>query len=134
MTYVQRFTELGLTDSGEAGGKGANLGELTGMGLQVPDGFVLLASAFVQSMGAAGVLAELDATHEAALSAVADEVELTRLCARMAELVDGAGMDPEVRLALGGAYQDLGKGDQVNVAVRSSAVGEDGNDASFAGM
>ena len=134
MTFVKSFADLLLINADEAGGKGANLGELTRAGLPVPDGFVLLASAFTHTMREAGILSEMTATHNAALAAVNDDGELTRLCRRLTELVAKAGIDREVCLALSVAYQRLGNGDDLNVAVRSSAVGEDGNDASFAGM
>lgn len=134
MTFVKSFADLLLINADEAGGKGANLGELTRAGLPVPDGFVLLASAFTHTMREAGILNEMTATHNAALAAVNDDGELTRLCRRLTELVAKAGIDREVCLALSVSYQRLGNGDDLNVAVRSSAVGEDGNDASFAGM
>jgi phosphoenolpyruvate synthase/pyruvate phosphate dikinase len=44
--YVRRFHELGRGDIDLAGGKGANLGELTRAGLPVPPGFVLTTAAY----------------------------------------------------------------------------------------
>jgi pyruvate,water dikinase len=44
------FTELRRGDAAQAGGKGANLGELTAAGLPVPNGFVLLAQAYLDAM------------------------------------------------------------------------------------
>jgi rifampicin phosphotransferase len=46
MSYVVRFAELGRGDIAVAGGKGANLGELTRAGLPVPPGFVLTTAAY----------------------------------------------------------------------------------------
>jgi len=46
MTYVVRFADLGRGDIAVAGGKGANLGELTRAGLPVPPGFVLTTAAY----------------------------------------------------------------------------------------
>ena len=43
---VRSFASLGRDDLAYAGGKGANLGELTLAGLPVPDGFVLGAPAY----------------------------------------------------------------------------------------
>ncbi|OZG29585.1 phosphoenolpyruvate synthase [Williamsia sp. 1138] len=134
MTYTHLFSELGLAQASEVGGKGANLGELTSAGLPVPAGFVLGAEAFNQSMDEAGVYSQLLVAHEAALSAVGDDVRLAELCEQMAELVTKAGMDSHVHAAVSVGYQELGKGDDVTVAVRSSAIGEDGSAASFAGM
>src|SRR5690606_18373735 len=39
--YVLRLADLGARDVGSAGGKGANLGELTRAGFPVPPGFVV---------------------------------------------------------------------------------------------
>ena len=43
---VRPFAELRRDDVDYAGGKGANLGELTAAGLPVPDGFVVGAPAY----------------------------------------------------------------------------------------
>ena len=45
-SYVVRFADLGRGDVAVAGGKGANLGELTRAGLPVPPGFVLATAAY----------------------------------------------------------------------------------------
>ena len=44
--YVRPFADLGRGDLADAGGKGANLGELTRAGLPVPPGFVLTTAAY----------------------------------------------------------------------------------------
>ena len=46
MSYVVEFADLGRADIAVAGGKGANLGELTRAGLPVPPGFVLTTAAY----------------------------------------------------------------------------------------
>ena len=46
MKYVKLFKELGKEDIPIAGGKGANLGELTSAGIPVPPGFVVLSTAY----------------------------------------------------------------------------------------
>ena len=48
--YVQNFAELGKDDTAIAGGKGANLGELTKAGFPVPSGFVVIAQAYLASL------------------------------------------------------------------------------------
>ena len=52
MKYVKWFKELAKEDVGTAGGKGANLGELTRTGIPVPPGFVVVASAYFASLEA----------------------------------------------------------------------------------
>ena len=46
MRYIRPFADLGRGDLADAGGKGANLGELTRAGLPVPPGFVLTTAAY----------------------------------------------------------------------------------------
>ncbi|MEM6110669.1 phosphoenolpyruvate synthase [Mycobacterium sp. 050272] len=130
--YVSDIADLRLSDSEEAGGKGANMGELVAAGLPVPPGFVLMRSSYLTSMQAGGVEAELAALHAEALAKVSDNSRLTELCQRMQNLVLKAGLGEEVRAPLLDSYRALGP--NCTVAVRSSATGEDGRDASFAGM
>ena len=44
--YIKRFNEVGKSDIPLVGGKGANLGEMTQMGLDVPPGFCVTSSAY----------------------------------------------------------------------------------------
>ncbi|ORV49847.1 phosphoenolpyruvate synthase [Mycolicibacter engbaekii] len=131
-TCVRDFSALGLADAEEAGGKGANLGELVNAGLPVPPGFVLLRSGYLVSLQAGGVDTEVAALHREALERIDDSAALAELCQRMQHLVTKAGVADPVRRQLLDAYHRLGANRVV--AVRSSATGEDGRDASFAGM
>jgi pyruvate, water dikinase len=131
-TYVRDISTLRITDAEEAGGKGANMGELVAAKLPVPPGFVLLRDCYRDSMRAGGVDAELSALHRDALGNVADTTRLKEMCERMQGLVHKAGVTDTVRDRILVGYHALGS-DAV-VAVRSSATGEDGRDASFAGM
>ncbi len=128
--YVRDICDLRLADADEAGGKGANMGELVAAGLPVPPGYVLLRTAYQDSMRHAGVDTELRTLHGEALHA--DGAPLDELCTRMQDLVRKAGPSDAVRDAVLSAYRRLGT--RCAVAVRSSATGEDGRDASFAGM
>ncbi|OSC24422.1 phosphoenolpyruvate synthase [Mycobacterium vulneris] len=130
--YVSNIATLRLGDAEEAGGKGANMGELVAAGLPVPPGFVLMRSSYLASMEAAGVDTELSALHREALTQVDNAARLAELCQRMRALVAKAGVSQDVRDQLLSAYRVLGT--NCVVAVRSSATGEDGRDASFAGM
>jgi pyruvate, water dikinase len=130
--YVRDISTLRIADADDAGGKGANLGELVAADLPVPPGFVLMRACYLDSMRAGGIADELNATHRAAMAQVASGADLTELSQRMQALVRNAGMSDEVRAGVLDAYRRLGPG--AVVAVRSSATGEDGRDASFAGM
>ncbi|MBO0879359.1 MAG: phosphoenolpyruvate synthase, partial [Mycobacterium sp.] len=131
-TYVRDIASLRISDAEDAGGKGANLGELVAAGLPVPRGFVLMRAGYLDSMQAGGVSTELAALHRDGLTRTTDSERLDELCHRMRALVAKAGVNDAVRNQVLAAYQHLGN--TVKVAVRSSATGEDGRDASFAGM
>ncbi len=131
-TYVSDIASLRLSDAEEAGGKGANMGELVAAGLPVPAGFVLMRSAYLASMQGGGVALELAALHRQAMTEVDNTARLSELCQRMRNLVTKAGVSADVRDQLLASYRSLGS--NCVVAVRSSATGEDGRDASFARM
>ncbi|MGW0806370.1 PEP/pyruvate-binding domain-containing protein [Nonomuraea sp. NPDC002799] len=113
MKTVQDFTEIGAGMLAEVGGKAANLGELTRAGLPVPPGWVLTTEAYRQ------VAAGLAVTGD-------DLAERARRHLLAAEVPDA------VHEAIVKAYAALG--DDVPVAVRSSATAEDLPFASFAGQ
>ena len=136
--FIRSFAELGSGDVDYAGGKGANLGELTRAGLPVPAGFVVGApayAAFCQETGLRGRLDELLAGVD-----VEDGAALEAASAAARQAVIDASMTKPLREAILGAYRDLAAADgaggdaDVAVAVRSSATAEDTASASFAGM
>lgn len=122
--------ELRGRDVEVAGGKGANLGELAAAGLPVPDGFVVTAAAYLDAMERSGVRAELAASGDGA--AGGDDQTFTARAAELQGLVRAAGVPDDLRAQIVEAYHRLG--DDVFVAVRSSATGEDSATTSFAGM
>jgi pyruvate,water dikinase len=80
--YVVKFEDLSKSDIGIAGGKGANLGELTQAGIPVPPGFVVTAQAYEYFMEEAGIndkvmsiLDEIDINDTKALQAAAEEIK-----------------------------------------------------------
>jgi len=130
--YVRDIADLRLVDADRAGGKGANLGEMVAAGLPVPPAFVVLRDGYRDSMREGGVDGELVALHQEALQRADDAARLDELCRRMQTLVVKGGISDGVRREVLTAYHRLGS--EAKVAVRSSATGEDGRDASFAGM
>jgi pyruvate,water dikinase len=129
--HVKNFGELGRDDTAIAGGKGANLGELTRAGLPVPSGFVVTAQAYLDSLDRAGLREEIAEAFRAAL-AVSQSPELPAACERIQTLVRKAGVADDIRAEIETAYHQLG--DAAEVAVRSSATSEDTAGTSFAGM
>ncbi len=132
MRYVEDIANLGMADAEEAGGKGANMGEMVRAELPVPPGFVVLRDSYLASIRAAGVTDELNAAHREAMLHALDTDRFDQMCSTMKSLVLKAGMAPDVQERILESYR--GMGTDCFVAVRSSATGEDGADASFAGM
>lgn len=130
--FVAWFDELGKADTATAGGKGANLGELTRAGAPVPPGFVVTAAGYLSAMEQGGVRDQLRATFDQARAAADDPTVLSELSERLRSLVRKAGVPAGVRDEVLAAYRRLGA--DVAVAVRSSATAEDTAGTSFAGM
>jgi pyruvate,water dikinase len=119
---VLRFDEPGCGEVATAGGKGASLARMAGLGLPVPPGFVIPADALAASLPDAAV--ELRKLLAAGPSA--DSAERARALVLATEPAD------ELRDATATAYSELG--DDPPVAVRSSARAEDSETASYAGQ
>jgi len=130
VALIAWFEELHKSDTDIAGGKGANLGELTSGGFPVPEGFVVTAEAYLAAMDAAGVRAAL---KDASSSVDADNpATVAQASKQLRETVRNSPVPVFVRDAILTAYRRLG--DQLLVAVRSSATAEDAEGVSFAGM
>ena len=133
IAFTRAFSDLGREDVSYAGGKGANLGELTRAGLPVPPGFVIGAPSYARYCEESGVrdrleeiLSGIDVEDGAALEAAATTARQSVL---------DAPMPSDLREAIVSAYRKLvGEDEQAAVAVRSSATAEDTASASFAGM
>ena len=130
---VRSFAQLGREDVQFAGGKGANLGELTRAGLPVPDGFVVGAPAYAAFCAESGLrerLAELlDGVD------VEDTKALQAASVAAREMLDAAPMPPALAQEIRLRYEQLvGEDTEAPVAVRSSATAEDTAETSFAGM
>lgn len=131
---VRPFSGLRRHDVAYAGGKGANLGELTSAGLPVPDGFVVGAPAYAEFCAETGLrerLAELlDSVN------VEDTAALQAASVAARTLFDDTPMPEPLQREIRSAYQQLVGEDNTEgpVAVRSSATAEDTAETSFAGM
>ena len=136
--YVRWFEEIGIDDIPLVGGKNASLGEmyreLSPQGIRVPNGFAVTAEAYRDMLTAAGAW---DALHEALDGLDPDDVEdLARRGTRARAIVYGAPMPDALKREILDAYHRLEEqyGEDMSVAVRSSATAEDLPTASFAGQ
>ncbi|MBI4150352.1 phosphoenolpyruvate synthase [Candidatus Woesearchaeota archaeon] len=137
-TFVLWFDQIGIEDVGLTGGKNASLGEmyrlLTPKGVRIPNGFAVTAYSYRHLLEKAGikddiknVLRDLDTT---------DMENLQERGHKVRQIIRTAEFPPELQKAIADAYHNLCKqyGENVDVAVRSSATAEDLPDASFAGQ
>jgi pyruvate,water dikinase len=136
MSLILPFSQLRNTDVPQVGGKNASLGEmfnlLTREGIRVPDGFAVTATAFRHFLASNQLVAPLTAALAALDSATLDNLATVAACCR--ELILQATMPADLQQAILDAHTQLDAGQQLSVAVRSSATAEDLPDASFAGQ
>jgi phosphoenolpyruvate synthase/pyruvate phosphate dikinase len=130
------LAELRAADEDRFGGKSTSLGELIAAEIPVPPGFAVSTSAFHEFLEAGGLPARI----EAAMAGVrADDVGTVQAAAdAIREAVCATEVRAGVRAEIASAYEALageaGAGADPAVAVRSSAVGEDSGEATFAGQ
>jgi len=130
---VRAFAQLSHADVAYAGGKGANLGELTAAGFPVPPGFVVGAPSYAAFCDG-GALRERVTDRLRDLD-VDDTEALTEATAEVRKMVDSEPIPAVVEERIRAAYAELvGDDENAPVAVRSSATAEDTAEASFAGM
>lgn len=135
-TQVIPFNQLGRHDVEIVGGKNASLGEMIShlqpLGVNVPNGFATTADAFNCFLNETGLLDKinaelhtLDVDNVEALAATGKKIR-----GWVIEQTLPKSLEDEIRQY----YQELTGGEDVAVAVRSSATAEDLPDASFAGQ
>jgi len=133
MGAVVWLEEVGKNDLSVVGGKGASLGEMINIGVPVPGGFAVTAQAFRDFINRAGIAEKL---FDALKVDVNEEAELHKAEETAKRLIMEARVPKNIEQAIRSRYEELCKreGEQVFVAVRSSATAEDLPDASFAGQ
>jgi pyruvate,water dikinase len=126
-----RFDDIDRTQVATVGGKGANLGELSGIdGVHVPDGFCVTTDAFRRA------IAQLPSINERLdrLSRVRpdDRDAMGTVSAEIREAIAAVELPAALAAEITSELDRLGKDDAY--AVRSSATAEDLPSASFAGQ
>jgi len=118
------------------GAKMANIGELRNHvpGLTVPDGFVLTVAAYELFLEHNGLQEEINRRIQA--MELEDMATIYRLSSEIQMLIINAQMPPVLDAAIRQAYERLAAaaGKTVTVSLRSSAIGEDSKNVSFAGQ
>lgn len=133
--YIKWFDEINKEDIPVVGGKGANLGELTQNGVDVPPGFCVTASAYRDFIK----LSDLqDSIREKIENLdVEDSAELQMRSLDIREMINNAEIPEKIKNEIVDAYKEFSKKTGIEnprVAIRSSATAEDLPEASFAGQ
>ncbi len=136
--YIKWFNELNIDDVKLVGGKNASLGEmyqnLSKEGIRVPNGFAITADAYRHILDKNDIWKKLHEQLD-----VFDPDNVTQLQERgkiCRELIHNSTLPDDLILQIKSAYEALKVeyGDNVTLAVRSSATAEDSPEASFAGQ
>lgn len=136
MEYIRKFSELGIKDIAEVGGKNASLGEmftqLTPKGILIPKGFAITVAAYKYFISCnhleeplAELMKALDTDKYNNLSEIGTKARALVMSGRMAK---------ELSMAIIAAYEVMFDDGEQEVAVRSSATAEDLPESSFAGL
>ncbi|MFI3189576.1 phosphoenolpyruvate synthase [Crenothrix sp. D3] len=136
--YIRWFNELGIEDVPLVGGKNASLGEmyreLTPQGVQIPNGFAVTAEAYCYMLDAAD---GWQALHEVLDDLNPEDVaDLASRARKARDIIYAAPLPKDLEMQILDAYVQLQVqyGEDLSVAVRSSATAEDLPTASFAGQ
>ena len=138
MSYIKWFSEIGIEDVTEVGGKNASLGEmyqnLTSEGVRVPNGFAVTATAYKAILDYNHAWEKLHAQLDD--MDVTDVKDLQKRGAACREIIYTCKLPEDLKKDILDNYAKLKEeyGEDLSVAVRSSATAEDSPEASFAGQ
>lgn len=136
--YIRFFNELRIEDVPLVGGKNASLGEmyqaLSPNGVPVPNGFAITAEAYRYVLKTNGLW---DKLHQLLEGLNPDDVsDLQKRGHKIRQMIYEATLPTDLVEQMLAAYKELHRlcGDDISLAVRSSATAEDLPSASFAGQ
>ncbi|MGI6656258.1 MAG: PEP/pyruvate-binding domain-containing protein [Desulfobulbus sp.] len=128
--------DIDSTMSGLVGGKMSNLGELKNrIRMHVPDGFSITAAAHDLFMQTDGLQQEIERLYQVAGSDVDRNLDL--VSSQIRQLVMATPVPEPIMAAVTEAYDRMkaeNNGQEVKMAIRSSAFGEDAENSTFAGQ
>lgn len=128
---VAPLTDLRATDGVLAGAKMANLGEMKSFGFNIPEGFAITTTAFSKFMTHNNLWDKIERLE--AIMGTFTPALLDKACREVQMEILAAPVPPEVEGEIFGVYDEIARGEQITMAMRSSAVGEDSS-ASHAGQ
>lgn len=136
---VYWFKELSRASLAQAGGKGANLAEMTNAGFPVPEGFMISSYAYFNFITRNGI--DRVIAQECGALNVYDNIALDKASQAVKKAIMSGEIPADIRADIIKNYNKLcgsalipAESQEVYVAVRSSATAEDLPQASFAGQ
>ena len=136
--YIAWFDTLRMTDVGSVGGKNASLGEmisqLAHLGVRVPGGFATTADAYRDFLAHEGLAARIQTLLDKLDTE--DVTALAQTGKQIRKWIIDTPLPTRLESEIRTAYERmvLEVGEDISLAVRSSATAEDLPDASFAGQ
>lgn len=136
--YIKWFNELSIKDVDLVGGKNASLGEmyqnLTAEGIRIPNGFAITADAYKMLLDTNGAWEKLHAQLDS--FDPNDVTQLQERGKRCREIIHDCTLPDDLIAQIKSAYETIKVeyGEDITLAVRSSATAEDSPEASFAGQ
>ena len=137
ITYIKKFSDIGINNIAEVGGKNASLGEMFNQlipkGINIPDGFAVTANAYQYFI-------EYNQLQEP-LQALMNDLDkktflnLETIGKKARDMINLGSFPDDLKFCITDAYDyHFNHTDEPAVAVRSSATAEDLPEASFAGQ
>jgi len=123
--WVLWFEELGQDSSDLVGKKCANLGEMTGMGLRVPQGFALSLKAYRDFMSLTGAAEEIKDCLDNAHYDFGDIQQFNEASVKLRRIVETKELPSEMNEAILSHYQELCRRcnkEEVAVSTRSAGA------------
>jgi pyruvate, water dikinase len=126
--FTKQFKEISKEDVGVAGGKGASLGEMSGVGISVPPGFVIIINAFDRfleetdlGVDVVSILKKINYKDLSSVDKASHEIR---------DMIHDVAMPKDLATLFLAEFKKI---KSPYVAVRSSATAEDSAVASWAG-
>ncbi|MBS4537915.1 phosphoenolpyruvate synthase [Clostridium sp. D2Q-11] len=134
-SYIKWFNEVNKDDIPIVGGKGANLGELTQRGINVPPGFCVTAQGYVDFIENSNIKEKMN--NKLSQLDIQDNDMLHTISSEIRDMIIKSKMPEDIREEIIHGYTEFShivNKENPLVAIRSSATAEDLPEASFAGQ
>ena len=132
--FIRKFSEINKDMVQECGGKASHLGELTGVGYNVPPGFCVTSAAFLYHLGENAIHSTIMDISKTINYEDVDDIE--KKASKIRSLIEDAKLPLDLESEILEGYHNLAADGIPNpfVAIRSSVAIKDTNVSSFPGL